>query len=96
MPLKLIDEPGWDDFRTDNIYFYMEDEAGKRVRCAVTRAALMLLSRTPSRTGLERIEAFKAHRKRLQTIASAKFDRGSINPADSTVYLLQGDIGHLG
>ena len=95
MPLHSVDEPGVDDFRTDNVVFYMETASGNRTRCAVTRPALVTLSRTTASTAAARLAAFDLNRHRLERIASAKFDRREIDQ-DGTVYVMDADLGRFG
>jgi hypothetical protein len=91
MPLTATADPGHHHFEADNIYFYM-DNGDQRVRCGVSRLALELLEPELPPTKEGRIEAFKQHRRRFERAASAKFDRGQLEPDGSTVLIRAADL----
>lgn len=91
MPLLNIGEPGLDDVATDNVYFFMQSSDGARVRCAVTRPALVLLARGPMRTVADRTNTFATFRTTIERIASDKFDGGRIDHS-GTVFVVQDDV----
>jgi hypothetical protein len=70
MPLTSTGEPGHYEFRTDNVYFFLNHGA-ERVRCAVTLEAL---EPTLQRGEATQLDCFRRHRGRIESTASAKFD----------------------
>ena len=90
MPLTATADPGHHHFATDVVYFYMSN-GDQRVRCGVSRLALELLEPELPPTKEGRIGAFKQHRRRIERAASAKFDRGQLEPDGSTV-LVRADL----
>jgi hypothetical protein len=91
MPLTATADPGHHHFEADNIYFYM-DNGDQRVRCGVSRLALELLEPELPPTKEGRLQAFKQRRSRIERSASAKFDRGEIEPDGHTVLVRVVDL----
>jgi hypothetical protein len=83
MPLKATIDPGHHHFAIDNIYFYMTD-GDRRVRCGVSRLALEVLEPELPPTKQGRVQAFGKHRTRISRAASAKYDRGQLEPDSRT------------
>ena len=84
MPLTATIDPGHHHFATDTVYFYMNN-GDQRVRCGISRLALELLEPELPHTKQGRIEAFRQRRARLERAASAKFDRGALEPDGRTL-----------
>jgi Protein of unknown function (DUF1488) len=89
MPLTATADPGHHHFATDVVYFYMKN-GSQRVRCGVSRLALELLEPDLPPTKQGRIQAFKQRRARIERAASAKFDRGHLQPDGRTVLVRVG------
>jgi len=90
MPLVPTADPGHHHFASDIVHFYMDD-GDRHIRCGISRLALELLEPELPPTKEGRIEAFKQHRRRIERAASAKFDRGELEP-DGTVSLGTADL----
>ena len=74
MPLKATDEPGYWDFKSSSVVFWMVDGT-QRVRCVVTLEALETFDPKLDRLGgAAPLRCFDQHRDRIETVASAKFD----------------------
>jgi Protein of unknown function (DUF1488) len=91
MPLTATADPGHHHVEADNIYFYM-DNGDQRVRCGVSRLALEVLEPELPPTQEGRLQAFKQRRSRIERAASAKFDRGEIEPDGRTVLVRVVDL----
>ena len=68
------------------------DNGDQRVRCGVSRLALELLEPELPPTKEGRLQAFKQRRTRIERAASAKFDRGEIEPDGRTVLVRVVDL----
>jgi hypothetical protein len=64
----------------------------RRVRCGVTRLSLELLEPELPPTKQGRILAFNQRRARIERAASAKFDRGHLEPDGHTVLVRVVDL----
>ena len=84
MPLTATTDPGHHHFATETVYFYMND-SDRRIRCGISGLALELLAPELPHTKQGRIEAFKQRRARVERAASAKFDRGALEPDGRTL-----------
>lgn len=91
MPLRSLDEPGWAELKTDNVFFWMAASGGARIRCTITPGALLAVAGS-RRFELDRLEVFKQHRTIIEKLASAKFDRGVIDAKDRTIYVVERDV----
>jgi Protein of unknown function (DUF1488) len=91
MPLTATADPGHHHFATDSVYFYMND-GQRRVRCGISRLALEVLEPELPPTKQSRMQAFAQHRIRIERVASAKFDRGQLEPDGSTVLVRAADL----
>ena len=91
MPLTATADPGHHHFEADNIYFYMNN-GDQRVRCGVSRLALEVLEPELPPTKEGRLQAFKQRRSRIERAASAKFDRGEIEPDGRSVHVRVVDL----
>ena len=91
MPLTPTADPGHHHFEDENIYFYM-DNGGERVRCGISRLALEALEPELPSSKEGRIQAFNEHRARINRAASAKFDRGELEPDGRTVLVRAADL----
>jgi hypothetical protein len=91
MPLTATFDPGHHHFAVENIYFYMAD-GDRHVRCGVTRLALEVLEPELPPTKQGRIQTFNQHRARIDRVASAKFDRGQLEPDGRTVLVRAADL----
>ena len=67
------------------------DDGDRRVRCGISRLALEVLEPELPQTKEGRMQAFQKHRRRIERAASAKFDRGELEP-DGTVSLGTADL----
>jgi hypothetical protein len=81
---------GTHHFASDIVHFYMDD-GDRRVRCGISRLALEVLEPELPQTKEGRMQAFQKHRRRIERAASAKFDRGELEP-DGTVFLGTADL----
>jgi hypothetical protein len=68
------------------------DNGDQRVRCEVSRLALELLEPELPPTKAGRLQAFKQRRSRIERAASAKFDRGGLEPDGRTVLVRVVDL----
>jgi hypothetical protein len=91
MPLTATGDPGHHHFASETVHFYMND-GDRRVRCGISRLALEVLEPELPPTKEGRIQAFQRHRRRIERVASAKFDRGQLEPDGSTVLLRAADL----
>jgi hypothetical protein len=91
MPLTATIDPGHHHFATDTVYFYMNN-GDRRVRCGITGLALELLEPELPHTKQGRIQAFSQRRARVERAASAKFDRGALEPDGHTVLVRVFDL----
>jgi hypothetical protein len=91
MPLTATIDPGHHQFVTDNVYFFMNN-GDRRVRCGITRSALEVLASELPQTKQGRVQAFKQGRTRIENSASAKFDRGAVEPDGCTVLIRVFDL----
>jgi Protein of unknown function (DUF1488) len=91
MPLMTTADPGHHHFASDTVYFYMSD-GQRRVRCAISRLALEVLQPELFPTKEGRMQAFQQHRRCIERAASAKFDRGQLEPDGSTVLVRTADL----
>ena len=91
MPLTPTVDPRHHHFETGDIDLYMNN-GDQRVRCGVSTLALELLDPElpPTREG--RTQAFKQRRTRIERIASAKFDRGELEPDGRNVLVRANDL----
>jgi hypothetical protein len=91
MPLIATAEPGHHHFVGGIVHFYMDD-GDRRVRCGISRLALEVLEPELSPTKEGRMQAFQQHRRRIERAASAKFDRGQLEPDGSTILVRAADL----
>jgi hypothetical protein len=91
MPLTATADPGHHQIATDVIYFYMSN-GDQGVRCGVSRLALELLEPDLPPTKEGRVQAFNQRRARIERAASAKFDRGQLEPDGRTVLVRAADL----
>jgi hypothetical protein len=91
MPLTATADPGHHHFGSDIVRFYMDD-GERRVRCGISRLALEVLEPELPPTKEGRMQAFQQHRRRIERAASAKFDRGELEPDGSTVLVRAADL----
>jgi hypothetical protein len=91
MPLTATIDPGHHQFATDNVYFFMNN-GDRRVRCGITRLALEVLAPELPHTKQGRVQAFKQRRTHIEHSASAKFDRGAVEPDGCTVLIRVFDL----
>ncbi len=91
MPRSTTNEPGHYEFRTDNISFWMLSETGERQRCAVTLMALEKLRAGLKLGKAEQIRCFNANRRRIEPVASGKFDKRYLE-ADGAVMVKSADL----
>ena len=91
VPLTTTGEPGHYEFRTDNICFWMRSETGERQRCAVTLMALEKLRAGLKLGKADQIRCFNATRRRIERVASGKFDKRYIE-VDGTVMVKAEDL----
>jgi hypothetical protein len=91
MPLAATIDLGHHHFATDTVYFYMND-GNQRVRCGITGLALELFEPELPHTKQGRIQAFNQRRARIERAASAKFDRGALEPDGRTVLVRVFDL----
>jgi hypothetical protein len=90
MPLTTTGEEGHYEFKTDNVYFFMNN--GKdRIRCAVTLNALEKLDPKLQRGRQSQLNCFYAHRTQIESMASARFDMGCLEN-DGTVMIKADDL----
>ena len=91
MPLTATGDPGHHHFASDIVHFYMDD-GHRHVRCGISRLALEVLQPELPPTKEGRMQAFQQHRRRIERAASAKFDRGQLEPDGSTVLVRAADL----
>jgi hypothetical protein len=91
MPLTATADQGHHHFANDSVYFYM-NTGNQPVRCGVTRMSLEFLEPDFPTTKQGRIQAFKQCRGRIELAASAKFDRGHVEPDGRTVLVRVMDL----
>ena len=91
MPLMSTTDPGHHHFVTENVYFYM-NSGDRLVRCGITGLALEVLAPELAHTKQGRVQTFKQRRDRIELSASAKFDRGGIEPDGRTVLVRVFDL----
>ena len=91
MPLKATADPGHHHFASETVHFYMND-GDRRVRCAISRLALEALEPDLPQTRGGRMQTFQQHRRRIERAASAKFDRGQLEPDGSTILVRAADL----
>jgi hypothetical protein len=91
MPLTATIDSGHHHFATDNVYFYMNN-SDRLVRCGITGLALEILAPELPRTKQGRVQAFNHRRARIEHSASAKFDRGALEPDGRTVLIRVFDL----
>ena len=85
MPLTSTGEEGHYDFKTDNVYFFM-NSGSRRVRCAITLRALEKCDPKLKRGARPQIDCFNANRARIEHVASERFDMGYVD-SDETVII---------
>jgi len=91
MPLMATADPAHHHFASDIVYFYMND-GDRRIRCGISRLALEVLEPELPPTKEGRMQAFQKHRRRIERAASAKFDRGQLEPDGSTILVRATDL----
>ena len=91
MPLAATIDLGHYHLATDTVYFYMNN-GDQRVRCGVTGLALELLEPELPHTKQGRIQAFNPRQARIERAATAKFDRGALEPDGRTVLVRVFDL----
>jgi Protein of unknown function (DUF1488) len=91
MPLTATADPGHHHFASDIVHFYM-DNGDRRIRCGISRLALEALEPELPPTKDGRMQAFQQHRRRIERAASAKFDRGQLEPDGSTILVRAADL----
>ena len=85
MTLTPTGEAGHYDFKTNNVYFFMNN-GYSRVRCAVTEQALEKCDPDMKRGGRSQLDCFNSNRDRIEFAASAQFDLGYVED-DGTVFV---------
>jgi Protein of unknown function (DUF1488) len=68
------------------------DDGDRHIRCGISRLALEVLEPELPPTKEGRIQAFQRHRRRIERAASAKFDRGQLEPDGSTILVRAADL----
>jgi len=91
MPLMTTGEPGYYEPTTDNIGFWMLNGTRERQRCAITLEALEKLETGLLRGIAEEIRCFNTNRRRIERVASEKFDKRYFE-ADGTVTVKAEDL----
>jgi hypothetical protein len=91
MPLTPPADPGHHHFEDENVYFYT-DNGDQRVRCGISRLALEALEPGLPSSKEGRIQTFQKHRTPIDRAASAKFDRGEMEPDGRTVLVRSADL----
>ena len=91
MPLTATFDPGHNHYPSENVYFFMKD-CNRRIRCGVSELALEFFEPKFERSKEGRLAAFNKHRAHIERVASAKFDRGEIEPGGRSVLVSAADI----
>jgi Protein of unknown function (DUF1488) len=91
MPLMATADPGHHHFASETVHFYMNDR-DRRVRCGISRLALEVLEPELPQTKEGRLQAFQQNRRRIERVASARFDRGQLEPDGRTVLVRAADL----
>lgn len=77
MPLTATFDPGHNHYPNENVYFFMNDR-DRRVRCGRSKEGRLL--------------AFNKYRPHIESVASAKYDRGQMERDGRSVLVSAADI----
>jgi|SRR4051794_38305610 hypothetical protein len=91
MPLTATFDPGHNHYPSENVYFFMKDR-DRRIRCGVSELALEAFDPKFERSKDGRLVAFNKHRDHIESVASAKYDRGEIERDGRTILVSAADI----
>ena len=91
MPLTATFDPGHNHYPSEKVYFFMKD-CDRRIRCGVSELALEAFEPKFERSKEGRLVAFNKHRAHIESVASAKYDRGEIEPDGRTILVSAADI----
>jgi hypothetical protein len=91
MPLTATFDPGHNHYPSEKVYFFMKDY-DRRIRCGVSELALEAFEPKFERSKEGRLVAFNKHRAHTESFASAKYDRGEIEPGGRSVFVSAADI----
>ena len=91
MPLTATFDPGHNHYPSENVYFFMND-CDRRVRCGVSELALEVFDPKFERSKEGRLVAFNKNRAHIESVASAKYDRGEIERDGRTILVSAADI----
>ena len=67
-------------------------DCDRRIRCGVSELALEAFQPKFERSKEGRLVAFHKHRAHIESVASAKYDRGEIEPGGRTILVSAADI----
>ena len=87
MPLTATFDPGHNHYPSENVYFFI-----RRVRCGVSELALEVFDPKFERSKEGRLVAFNKNRAHIESVASAKYDRGEIERDGRTILVSAADI----
>ena len=90
MPFATFD-PGHNHYPNENVYFFMNDR-DRRVRCGVSELALEVFDPQFERSKEGRLLAFNKYRPQIESVASAKYDRGQMERDGRSVLVSAADI----
>jgi len=91
MPLTATFDPGHNHHPSEIVYFYMRDR-DRRIRCGITEFALEVFDPEFERSKEGRLAAFNKHRAHIESIASAKYDRGEVERDGRAILVSAADI----
>jgi uncharacterized protein DUF1488 len=91
MPLTATFDPGHNHYPNENVYFFMNDR-DRRVRCGVSELALEVFDPQFERSKEGRLLAFNKYRPHIESVASAKYDRGQMERDGRSVLVSAADI----
>jgi hypothetical protein len=95
MPLTATFDPGHNHYPNENVYFFMNDR-DRRVRCGVSELALEVFDPQFERSKEGRLLAFNKYRPHIESVASAKYDRGQMERDGRSVLVsARGYPGHV-
>ena len=91
MPLTATFDPGHNHYPNENVYFFMNDR-DRRVRCGASELALEVFDPQFERSKEGRLLAFNKYRPHIESVASAKYDRGQMERDGRSVLVSAADI----
>ena len=91
LPLTATFDPGHNHYPNENVYFFMNDR-DRRVRCGVSELALEVFDPQFERSKEGRLLAFNKYRPHIESVASAKYDRGQMERDGRSVLVSAADI----